>query len=205
MPTITITSQAKIHILAIASNFYDTSHLLPDGNWQFLVKQSTLDRIKEASFPGESLSDTITRVAVRYLTSANSAPPNGPNPLNPQEKSMTLDQFKTKYGSDGYGLRSQIIEYMAKAPPFPGCGALITSIHQGLGELQVALHNAPALRPSAPPNRPPVDIDELLSAVSAYQSACYTASTNRQWSKLNDARAALRMWIEDHRLNVSFP
>ena len=63
MPVIELTPAACSAVRSAATlSFRDTSVKLPNGNREVIVQQSTLDRLVEIQFPGETLSDTVQRL-----------------------------------------------------------------------------------------------------------------------------------------------
>lgn len=64
MPIITITAQAKRAISRAAINaFSSTGAQLPSGDWEIPLEETTLDRLRQAQFTGETISETIIRIA----------------------------------------------------------------------------------------------------------------------------------------------
>lgn len=63
MPNIAITVEAHNAIRAAANNFSDTSQPLGEGMVSIEVTDATIDRLADTSLLGETISDTIIRIA----------------------------------------------------------------------------------------------------------------------------------------------
>lgn len=66
MPNIIMTREAANAIRGAADPgrlYIDTATPTADGQVSVPLEQSTIDRLTEVAFPGESLSDTIVRIA----------------------------------------------------------------------------------------------------------------------------------------------
>jgi hypothetical protein len=65
MPMIHLTDEAARALRACADRpFQQTGTQRPDGSWDVPVEEDTLERLKNVQLAGESMSDTVMRVAI---------------------------------------------------------------------------------------------------------------------------------------------